>query len=236
MTMPLSISFSRATASAIAISSALLALTAAGAVAILLFLYSLDLFGAFSAERRGGLNELVGQDELGRCDCGKGQSVRLAALVDELHGLVFDPLERARILPPVALKGFSEGDPRLVAGPIGKILEAGQRPVDAGRAHFEPVAAIDRIAQIEHIRQAARDSLAIGEVELARVGALSHHLQRRVRAAADHRQAHELVAEVLNLGLDDPLQAGYVRQSNSLCMYVSNVSRTGPARDQPQHQ
>src|SRR3954453_21119822 len=126
MTMPLSISFSRATASAIAISSALLALTAAGAVAILLFLYSLDLFGAFSAERRGGLNELVGQDELGGCDCGKGQSVRLAALVDELHCLVFDPLERARIFAPVALKGLSEGDLRLVAGPIGKILGGGR--------------------------------------------------------------------------------------------------------------
>ncbi len=72
------------------------------------------LVGALCAERRGGSNELVGQDELGRCDCGKGQSVRLARLVGELHGvcprrpgacprIVCDPPER-----------LGEGDARLM--------------------------------------------------------------------------------------------------------------------------
>ena len=45
--------------------------------------------------------------------------------------------------------------------------------------------------------------------------------------SADHADAHELIAEVLNLGLDDPMQAGDVRQCKFLSMYASNVSRTG---------
>src|SRR3569833_511629 len=88
MTMPLSISFSRATASAIASNSALLALTAAGAVAIKSFLYGLDGFGALGAERRGGLNEFVGQDELGRGDVGRMEDVLVACLVGEVHMFV----------------------------------------------------------------------------------------------------------------------------------------------------
>ena len=39
-------------------------------------------------------------------------------------------------------------------------------------------------------------------VELARVGPLGHHLERRVGLAADHRHAHEVEAERLGLGFD----------------------------------
>jgi hypothetical protein len=57
---------------------------------------------------------------------------------------------------------LGERDPRLVPGPVVEILEAGQRPVDAGRADLEPVAARDRVApfglqRVEHFRQAARN-------------------------------------------------------------------------------
>ena len=52
--------------------------------------------------------------------------------------------------------------------------------------------------------------LAVGKVELAGVGPLGHHLKRRVGRAADHRHAHELVAEALHLGLDHSRQVGNV--------------------------
>ena len=38
-----------------------------------------------------------------------------------------------------------ERDARLVPCPVGEILRPGQRPVDAGARHFQPVRALDRI-------------------------------------------------------------------------------------------
>src|SRR5574338_1381819 len=95
MTMPLSISFSRATASAIASSSALLALTAAGAVAIKSFLYRLDGVCAFGAERRGGVDELVGQEQLGGGDVVHVESMFLAGLVGEVDMVALHALKSA---------------------------------------------------------------------------------------------------------------------------------------------
>src|SRR5690348_12660330 len=188
MTMPLSISFSRATASAIAINSALLALTAAGAVAIKSFLYSLDGFSAVGAERRGGLNELVGQDELGRRDVGRMDDMFLAGLVGQVHVIVDEPFDRAGELLP-SLVRLAERDPRLEAGPVGKVVRTRERTVDARRADLEPVAAVDRVGEVEELGQAVRDALAIGDVELARVGPLGHDLERRVGCSADHHHA-----------------------------------------------
>jgi hypothetical protein len=60
-----------------------------------LFLYSLYLIGALSAERRGGVDELVGQEQLGRGDGGKREVVGLPVLAEDLHILSVEPLERA---------------------------------------------------------------------------------------------------------------------------------------------
>ena len=49
-----------------------------------------------------------------------------------------------QLLAAVDLLG--QPDPRLVPRPVGEILQPGQRPVDAGRRHFEPVRLLDRIA------------------------------------------------------------------------------------------
>ena len=127
---------------------------------------------------------------------------------------------------------LGERDARLVAGPVGEILEPGQRPVDARRADFEPVAALDRVVGVEPVGQAARNRLAIGKVELAGVGALGHHLQRRVGRAADHRHAHELIAEALHLGLDplgDGLQCSATRRSARKSKSLSDRGRWAPA-------
>src|SRR5260221_4355514 len=126
MTMPWSISFSRATASAIAISSARLALTAAGAaVAMKLFVYRLNCIGAVGVERRGGVDELVGQEQLGRRNVMKRQAVLDAGLVGEPHIVAIQPPDcPGKLLAAAARLG--NADAGFVAGPVGKIAEAGQ--------------------------------------------------------------------------------------------------------------
>ena len=75
------------------------------------------------------------------------------------HGLAFGPAKHAgEHLAAVELLG--EHDPRLVALPVVIILEAGERPVDARRAHFEPVGMLDRIAPRRAAPTARRDSRA----------------------------------------------------------------------------
>ena len=93
------------------------------------------------------------------------------------------------------------------------------------------VAALDRVGEVEYVREAARYALAVAEVELAGVRALGHDLQRRVGAAADHCHAHEIIAEALHLGLDHLRQSGDVGHALPL---DTNDSRTGPVKDQPQ--
>src|SRR5580765_1864766 len=152
MTMPLSISFSRATASAMASSSALLALTAAGAVAMFLnSTFRFDCVGALGAERRGGCDELVGQEQLGRSDLGERDRIAVPVLGEELDVIVFEALERPGILL-ASLVRLGEGDPGLVPGPVAVILKAGQRPVDSGRTDLEPIAALDRVGEVEDVR------------------------------------------------------------------------------------
>src|SRR6476619_6346301 len=143
MTMPLSISFSRATASAMASSSDLLAVGldegAGAAVAMIRSTFCLDRVGAFGAERRGGVDELVGQDQLGRLDIGKGD---LAAALGRLDRdrLAVDPDNVAGDLLG-GVDRLDELDPRLMPGPVGVIGAAGERTVDAGRGDFEAIGA-----------------------------------------------------------------------------------------------
>jgi hypothetical protein len=44
---------------------------------------------------------------------------------------------------------------------------------------------------------------------------LGHDLERRVRRAADHHHANEVVAEAFDLGLDQSFKAGNVRHARS---------------------
>src|SRR3954465_14323121 len=166
MTMPRSIRFSGATAAAIAISSALLALTAAGAaVAMKLFLYGFDVFGAVGAERRGGVDELVGQEQLGRRNVGERQAVLHAGLVGEPHVLAVQPPDRAGKLLAAAAR-LGNADAGFVAGPVGIIAEGGRGTGDPRRADLEPEAALDRVVGVEPFGQTARDGLAVRQVEL----------------------------------------------------------------------
>src|SRR6185369_6819693 len=108
-----------------------------------LFLYGF-YFGALGAERRGGGDELVGQEQLGRRDFGKRQSVDEIVLGQNADAFALDPLQRpGEILP--AFVGLGEVDAGFVPGPVLEILEAGQGPVDARRADLEPVASLDRV-------------------------------------------------------------------------------------------
>ena len=121
-----------------------------------------------------------------------------------------------------------ERNPRFVTDPVGIILEPSQRPIDAGRADLEPEAALDRVLAVEPVGQAARDGLAIGEIELARVGPLGHHLQGRIGRAADHRHAHELVAEAFHLGLDPAGETRNVGHMNSIELKRLSDRSLGP--------
>src|SRR6185369_4545692 len=92
-----------------------------------LFLYGF-YFGALGAERRGGGDELVGQEQLGRRDFGKRQSVDEIVLGQDADVFALGPLERAgEILP--AFVGLGEVDSGLMAGPVLEILEAGEGAV-----------------------------------------------------------------------------------------------------------
>ena len=90
----------------------------------------------------------------------------------------------------------------LVPGPVDIILWPGQRPVDAGGRHFEPIAALDRVGILEERVDLAGNRLAIGQRQLPSLGPLGHDLQRRVGRAAGHRHAHEIEAQFLDGGLD----------------------------------
>ena len=110
--------------------------------------------------------------------------------------------------------GSCEVDPGLVALPVVIIREPGQRPVDAGRADLEPVGLLDRVgSRRARLGQPPRQPRAILERQLARVGPLGHHLQRRIGRAADHLDAHEREPLGLRLGLDQPGQFGDIRHA-----------------------
>ncbi len=88
-----------------------------------------------------------------------------------------------------------------MAGPALEIGEARQRPVDAGRGHFEIVGAGDRVLDVEHRRDGAARRLAFVDAE-GSVGALGHDLQGR-RAAAGDLHPHQAEAETLQHRADD---------------------------------
>src|SRR5579884_3905729 len=144
----------------------------------------------------------------------------LSALVGEMDVIAHDSIEGPRELF-ASIARLAKRDARLVPGPVGIVLEAGQRAIDAGRADFEPIAALDRIAEVEHMAQPPRDLLAIVEVELTRVRALGHDLQSGVGASADHAHAHEIVPELLHLGFDHPRKAFDVGHSCSIAVQTA---------------
>ena len=66
-----------------------------------------------------------------------------------------------------AVQRLREADARLMALPVLIVLAAGERAIDAGRRDFEAISLLDRILAIEDVRDAARQLLAVGKVELA---------------------------------------------------------------------
>ena len=80
-----------------------------------------------------------------------------------------------------------------MAGPGREIRLADQRPVDAGRRHFQMIGLVDRILDVERRRHRAADLLAILDGHGA-VVALGHDLQRQSVLAgqphADEAKAH----------------------------------------------
>ena len=113
-----------------------------------------------------------------------------------------------------------------------KSLSAGQRAVDAGRADLEAIAAFDRVAGVESFRQSARDSFAIGEVELARVGgsAITCSVGSDVPPIIATRTRSK--AKAFTSGSINLREAGYIGHS---CSWESpNVSRTGAGGHRPQ--
>ena len=91
------------------------------------------------------------------------------------------PRNRRRPLTATAISILT-----LVAGIALEIRAPHQRPVDAGRRHFKPVGAIDRIGDVEHRRQRARDYLAVLDLHRA-VRPFGHDLHG---AAGEPRNLH----------------------------------------------
>jgi hypothetical protein len=98
-----------------------------------------------------------------------------------------------------------------MAGPAGVIGDAGQRPVDAGRGHFEIVLAFDGVLRIEEFRQCPRQPGAIFHIHQP-VGALGHDLQR-LSLGAEEPEAHEAIARRFDGGGDDRLQMRQARDN-----------------------
>ena len=82
-------------------------------------------------------------------------------------------------------------DAHEVSGPAFEVLRPGERPIDAGRTHFERVGAGNRILDVEYRRKRSRKRGAILDIHRASVGRLDHDLQR---AALAHGDAHQFVA------------------------------------------
>ncbi|MEY9611702.1 hypothetical protein ABIF21_004576 [Bradyrhizobium elkanii] len=128
-------------------------------------------------------------------DAGKHAAEPLAALMRHRH---FDLHE----MPGIALE----------------VGAAHQRAVDPGRRDFQPVGALDRVGDVEHRRQRARDRLAILELHRA-VGPLRHDLHGAAGIARD-LDAHQAIAHALqhrdrhrgdarrDPGLDDETRLG----------------------------
>ncbi len=116
-----------------------------------------------------------------------------------------DAEQQAAEAPP-AVDRDRHLDLDLVAGIALEIRAPHQRPVDAGRRHFEPIGAIDRVGDVEHRRQRARDGLAV----LDRHGAvrpLGHDLDGAA-GEPGNPDPDQAVAEAGEHRLDDGGNAG----------------------------
>ena len=95
-----------------------------------------------------------------------------------------------------------------MAGEAVPVLGAGQRAVDAGGADLQRPGAGDRVLHVQHGAERVTDRLAVGDGDLAAVGAVGHHLHGGTVAAED-RDAHEFVAHAFQCGRDDGGQPGF---------------------------
>ena len=123
------------------------------------------------------------------------------------------------------LNRLDHGHARLMPCPVGKILEPGQRPVDARRTNLKPVRRLDRIAPlslqlVQNIGQAAGDTRAIVNIKLACIGAFSHDLQCLI-IPAEQLYAHEIETQGFHLRLNQLRQGGHIDQF----AYLSERSR-----------
>src|SRR6185312_1514521 len=160
------------------------------------------LFDAFGALGRAAFQKLVGQRELGVGDPGEGDQHGLvrSGFVDA-HRVALDPGDEA--LEALAPVGHAiELDPGLQALVGLEVLDAGQRPVDAGARHLQRIVAADRVGALQHVEDRARQLRAVLDPHLAgRV--LGHHLQRAPLAAADQAQAHHRITHRLGERVDE---------------------------------
>ena len=132
-----------------------------------------------------------------------GTLVSCAVVQPQLHHAVLEPEQRA-LEAAAALDRLGGLQAGQMARPADVILGPRQRPVDAGRAHFEGVGARDRILDIEHRRERARKHGAGLDIHRPAVGRLDHDLQR---AALAHGDAHQLVAHADDGRGDDVFDA-----------------------------
>ena len=220
--MPRSIDFSRATASAICNSSSRLALTAighspscwarvprcpadAGRNRRLSDSRALIVVGLACASRSAGLAapQRFGDQRVGRArawlpPCRRSAAARRPArrpAASSRRMRAASPstpssMPRKRLRPSTAT---AISILTTLAGIALEIRAAHQRPVDAGRGDLQPIGALDRIGDVEHRRQRARDRLAILDRHRA-VRPLRHDLHGAAVDAGD-AHPHQPIAE-----------------------------------------
>ena len=102
----------------------------------------------------------------------------------------------------------------LVAGKPVPVFDAGQRAVNAGGTHLQHPGPGDRVVYVQHGAHRVADRLAILHRDQVPVGPVGHDLHRGA-VAAEHRNAHKLVAHVGQRGSHDGgnarVQAGQER-------------------------
>ena len=156
-----------------------------------------------AAQRFG--DQRIGQHQLGLRHVLRSAAAprRLAGrdvVAPDPRGIAFDAEQHAaETLAAVDRHGHL--DLHDVAGVALEIGAPHQRPVDAGRRHFQPVGAVDRIGDVEHRRQRARGGFAILDQHRA-VGPLGHDLHGAAVAAGD-AHAHQPIAEAFEHRLGD---------------------------------
>ena len=134
------------------------------------------------------------------------QAVQVGGTLYLSGQIAIDPGKFA-MKPLVPIHRFSQCDAHFVSGPVGIILRAGERTVDAGAAHFEVISPFDQLLArffhcIDRIGNAARERHALIDNQLPGRRIFSHHLQSAFFARACQLDAHEIEAERVCLWLD----------------------------------